>query len=243
MEHSLWKGNAMKSFAIVAAAATLLLSGCATTIRSDVTAFNDWPADLQDKAYVFAAPPANEDTLEYRSYQVLVRNELGKLGFHQAAEPAHAKLLVGMHFKTVDQPIRVLTATDPFWPGPYWGPGWGRYPYYRYGYRPFFYDPLFYGTMEMEESVRHQYERQLNITINSNTGHKLYDVTVHNVSRVQATPHVMPALVHSAFAGFPGQSGVPHQVEMKIDAKMDEDEAPAVKAPAPAARETAPAVK
>lgn len=241
MEHSLWKGNAMKSFAIVAAAATLLLSGCATTLRSDVTAFNDWPADLSNKAYAFTAPPPNEDTLEYRSYQVLVGNELGKLGFSQAADGAHAGLLVGMRFKTVDQPIRVLTASDPFWPGPYWGPGWGHYPYYRYGYRPFFYDPMFYGPMEMEESVRHQYERQLNITINSDTGRKLYDVTVHNVSRVQATPHVMPALVHSAFAGFPGQSGVPHQVEMKIDAKLMEEDAPAVKAPA--AKETAPAAK
>ncbi|MBA5687949.1 DUF4136 domain-containing protein [Rugamonas apoptosis] len=231
----------MKSFAIVAAAATLLLSGCATTIRSDVTAFNDWPADLHNKAYVFSAPPPNEDTLEYRSYQVLVSNELGKLGFKQAADGVHAGLLVGMRFKTVDQPIRVLMATDPFWPGPYWGPGWGRYPYHRYGYRPFFYDPMFYGPMEVEEGVRHQYERQLNITINSDTGRKLYDVTVHNVSRVQATPHVMPALVQSAFTGFPGQSGVPHQVELKIDAKMLEDEAPAV--PAAAQKEAPPAVK
>ncbi|HJU98959.1 MAG TPA: DUF4136 domain-containing protein [Burkholderiaceae bacterium] len=233
----------MKSFAIVAAGATLLLSGCATTIRSDVTAFNDWPADLGNKAYVFTAPPPTEDTLEYRSYQVLVRDELGKLGFSQATDGAHAGLLVGMRFKTVDQPIRVLTATDPFWPGPYWGPawgpGWGRYPYYRYGYRPFFYDPMFYGPLEVEEGVRHQYERQLNITINSDTGRKLYDVTVHNVSRVQATPRVMPALVHSAFAGFPGQSGVPHQVDVKIDAKMMDDDAPA--APAPAPKETVPA--
>jgi hypothetical protein len=44
----------------------------------------------------------------------------------------------------------------------------------------------------------------------------------------------MPALVHSAFAGFPGKSGVPHQVDVKIEAGAMDDEAPA--APAPAAK-------
>lgn len=232
MEYSLWKGNVMKHYAMLAAATAVLLSGCATTIHSDVTAFNDWPADLQDKSYVFTFPPPPEETLEYRSYQVLVSKELDKLGFHQAAQPAQAKLLVGMHFKTIDHPLRVLTATDPFWPGPYWGPGWGRYPYYRYGYRPFYHDPFFYGPLEVEERVQHQYERELNVTINTVTGRKLYDVTVHNTSRVQATPRVMPALVQSAFAGFPGKSGVPHQVDLKIDATADEPPTPAPAAPA-----------
>jgi hypothetical protein len=44
---------------------------------------------------------------------------------------------------------------------------------------------------------------------------------VQNTSTVQATPHVMPALVQSAFTGFPGQSGVPRRVEITIDPKMD----------------------
>ncbi|WP_335340191.1 hypothetical protein [Collimonas arenae] len=35
------------------AALMLLLGGCATVIRSDVTAFNEWPADLPNKSYVF----------------------------------------------------------------------------------------------------------------------------------------------------------------------------------------------
>ena len=39
----------MKYLAILATAAVMLLSGCATTIRSNVTAFNDWPTDLPDK--------------------------------------------------------------------------------------------------------------------------------------------------------------------------------------------------
>lgn len=212
----------MKRLAILSGAAALLLGGCATTLRSDVTAFNDWPSAPQDKSYVFEAPPAADDTLEYRSYLVLVGNEMAKLGLVQAADAHQAKLKVGMRFSTVDHPLRVLTATDPFWPGPYWGPGFGRYGYHRYGYRPYFHDPLRYGTVELEETVQHQYERQLQVTINTITGRKLFDVTVHNTSPVQATPHVMPALVQSAFAGFPGQSGVPHRIELKMEPKTGE---------------------
>jgi hypothetical protein len=214
----------MKYLAILATAAVMLLSGCATTIHSNVTAFNDWPADIQDKSYAFEAPQGADDTLEYRNYQVLVANELGKLGFHQVADNQQPKLLVGMKFFTVDHPVRVLQADDPF-AGSYWGPGFGRYQYgwgySRWAYRPFFYDPYRFGPMVVEERIKHQYQRQLRVTINNTSGAKLYDVTVQNTSGVQATPHVMPALVQSAFTGFPGQNGVPRNIDITIEPKTE----------------------
>jgi hypothetical protein len=212
----------MKHLAILATAAVMLLSGCATTISSNVTAFNAWPADVADKSYAFEAPQGADDTLEYRNYQVLVAKELGKLGFQQVQDNQQPKLLVGMKFFTVDHPVRVLQAEDPFM-GPYWGPGWGRYPYWgysRWAYRPFFYDPYrFGGPMYVEERIKHQYQRQLRVTINNVSGAKLYDVTVQNTSSVQATPYVMPALVQSAFTGFPGQNGVPRTIDITIEPK------------------------
>jgi hypothetical protein len=212
----------MKHLAILATAAVMLLGGCATTISSNVTAFNAWPADLADKSYAFEAPQGADDTLEYRSYQVLVAKELGKLGFQQVQDSQQPKLLVGMKFFTVDHPVRVLQADDPFM-GPYWGPGWGRYPYWgysRWAYRPFFYDPYRFGPpVFVEERIKHQYQRQLRVTINNINGAKLYDVTVQNTSSVQATPHVMPALVQSAFTGFPGQNGVPRTIDITLEPK------------------------
>jgi len=221
----------MKYLAMLATAAVMLLSGCATTIRSDVTAFNAWPADIQDKSYAFEAPQGADDTLEYRSYQVLVSNELGKLGFHQVVDSQQPKLLIGIKFSTIDHPVRVLEAEDPFM-GPYLGPGYGRYGwgYSRWGYRPFFYDPYRFGPMYVEERVKHEYQRQLRVTINSIDGRKLYDVTVQNTSRVQATPHVMPALVQSAFTGFPGVSGVPRKVDLTIEPKTETVQATPAKA-------------
>lgn len=215
--------SATRYLAILAAAMSLLLAGCATTIRSDVTAFHQWPAELQDKSYVFQAPPPPEDTLEYRSYLNLVRGELARLGFTEAAGAEAARLRVAMRFSTIDRPLRVLEAYDPFWAGPgYWPGRYGyRYGYpwgysRMYGFRPF-YDPFMYGPMDLRESVRHDYERQLQVAINTADGKKLFDVTVRNTSREAATPVVMPALVASAFAGFPGQSGVPRRVDLKVE--------------------------
>ena len=215
----------MKSLGLLVVAGSLLLGGCATTIRSDVTVFHQWPAELQDKTYVFDTPAPSEDTLEYRSYQGLVAGELSKLGFAQAGTPEQAKLRVDMAFSTIDRPTRVLQAYDPFWAsGPYWGPygGWGyrgfypgRYRYRYWAFRPY-YDPWMYGPTEYREVIRHNYERKLNVSIADNTGKKLYDVTVQNTSRKQSTPAVMPLLVQSAFSGFPGENGKQKQVDLEL---------------------------
>lgn len=209
----------LKYLAIMAAAMSLLLTGCATTIRSDVTAFHQWPAELQDKSYAFLAPPPAEDTLEYSNYLNLVRGELARLGFREAPSADSAKLRVAMRFSTVDRPERVIESMDPFWTGRGYWPGRYGYPwaYHRwYGFRPY-YDPFMYGPVDLRETIRHSYERQLQVSINMADGKKLFDVTVQNTSRKAATPTVMPALVASAFAGFPGQNGVPHRIDLKVE--------------------------
>ncbi|MET3132559.1 hypothetical protein AAKU55_002833 [Oxalobacteraceae bacterium GrIS 1.11] len=202
----------MRYLAILAM--SLLLAACATTIRSDVTAFNQWPVELRDKTYAFEAPPAPDDTLEYRSYLNLVRAELGKLGLSEATSGAGLK--VAMQFSSTDRPVRFIEPVDPFWNAPGYWPG--RYPspfHHWYGYRPF-YDPFMLGPVNLRESVRHDYERQLRLTINGADGRKLFDVTVQNTSLEAATALIMPALVVSAFADFPGPNGVPRRVKLRL---------------------------
>src|SRR5450830_846676 len=113
----------MRYLAILMTALTVMLTGCATTISSDVTAFHEWPASLQDKSYVFVTPSPENDTLEYRNYQNLVRAELAKQGFGEASGPDSANLRVSMGFSTTDFPERVLQAADPFFYGPGYWPG------------------------------------------------------------------------------------------------------------------------
>ena len=206
------------------AALVLLLGGCATTIRSDVTTFHQWPGELADKTYVLEAPAPQDETLELRSYQNLVRGELARLGFQDAGSGATPALKVAMRFMTTDIPVRVYQPVYSHFDY-YWMPrsaymmrpfhhrrGYG---YWRGHYSPF-YDPFWYGTPAFQETIVHNYRRQLQVAIkDGRDGKRLFDVTVHNMSRQMSTPQVMPALVHSAFLGFPGVSGVARRVELK----------------------------
>jgi hypothetical protein len=202
--------------AVSMALTALLLGGCATTIRSDVTTFHQWPAQIQDKSYVFEAPPSFDNTLEYQSYQNLVRGQLAQLGFREA-DSAAAALKVAMRFTTTDVPVRVIEPVAPMFQG---------YSYYRYGPRfgprgrwagwhhPF-YDPFWSPFPAYQVSVEHQFRRELQVSIKDAAGKRLFDATVHNLSRELSTPAVMPALVHSAFAGFPGPNGAVRRVELQ----------------------------
>jgi hypothetical protein len=206
----------MKPIVLTAVAAlALLLGGCATTIRSDVTTFHQWPADLPSKTYVFEAPPPQEDTLELHSYENLVRAQLGKLGFQEVASAPALK--VSMRFTTADVPFRVIQAIDPFfYPSARFG---FMGPYHRRGYwgggfySPF-YDPFWGPQYEVVE--RHAYQREVHVTIKSaGDGRRLFDVTVHNQSSERSTPAMMPALVQSAFEGFPGPNGAARRIELR----------------------------
>ena len=200
-----------------AAALTLLLGGCATTVRSDVTTFQQWPAQMQDKSYAFTAPSQQEDTLELRAYQNLVRGQLTKLGFNEA--PGAPALHVSMRFMTTEIPVQVI---EPAFTGFY--PYGGRYGFYgprRFGGyygSPFFGGgPYFggYGMPAYDVYEEHRYQRQLQILIATKAGQPLFDVTVRNTSRAESTPALMPALVQSAFEGFPGPNGVARRIELK----------------------------
>lgn len=214
----------MKRLMIAAVAAfAMLLGGCAATIRSDVTTFHQWPAQIADKSYVFEAPPAQDNTLEYQSYQNLVRAELARLGFRDAAG-GQAALTVSMRFTTTDVPVRVVEPVSPFI-HPAWGPAWGpRYAYrghrraYWGGWYSPFYDPFWSPVYQV--SIEHQYRRELQIGIKqASDGRRLFDVTVLNTNRQLSTPAVMPALVRSAFEGFPGPSGGARRIEVTLNEK------------------------
>ena len=214
----------MKRFVMTTCAAlTLLLGGCASTIRSDVTTFHQWPAEVPDKTYVFEAPPAQDDTLELRSYQNLVRGELTRLGFRDAGAAGTPALKVSMRFTTTDIPVRVLEPLHPYFYMPA-GARYAMFPYrsayiggrrYWGGWHSPFYDPFWMDVPAYEQRIEHRYKRELQVAIKSAAGQRLFDVTVHNTSREMSTPEMMPALVQSAFAGFPGVSGTARRVELK----------------------------
>ena len=208
----------MKRTMILAVASlTLLLGGCATTIRSDVTTFHQWPAQIADKSYAFDTPPAQDNTLELQSYQNLVRGQMTRLGFHEA--PPAPALKVSMRFSTIDVPTQVVypSYAPTYAYGPRFGYlGWRRRFWGGGGWYSPFYDPFWGPVPRYDVEEEHRYHRQLQISISSATDSKrLFDVTVRNVSKTMSTPAVMPALVQSAFEGFPGPNGGARVIELK----------------------------
>ena len=206
--------------AVTMALSALLLGGCATTIRSDVTTFHQWPAQIQDKSYVFEAPPSFDNTLEYQSYQNLVRGQLAQLGFREANMGTPA-LKVAMRFTTTEVPVRVVQPVSPMFDDPFYyryGPRFGPRGRFAGRYSPFyspFYDPFWNPFPAYQVSIETMYRRELQVSIKDRSDKRLFDVTVHNMSNDPSTPALMPALVHSAFAGFPGPSGTLRRVELQ----------------------------
>ena len=194
---------------------SLLLSGCASFIRNDVVAFHEWPTDLQNKTYIFDRKSDKENDLEYRSYENLVRNELGRLGFAEAQDPRGANLKVVVNYRIDVRDVRTVQPVfvDPYWPYyPYYGPGWR-------GYHSPYYDPFWYpGPVTQYRDVYYQlFQRQLNVVImRSIDGKKLYDVKVNSDGTYGSLAFAMPYMVHSAFSDFPGPNGVPRHIQLEI---------------------------
>lgn len=135
-----------------------LLTGCASTIRSDVIAFHEWPAELPDRSFTFARTPEQAASLEYRTYEDQVRNELSRLGFIPDADHKGAALTVALAYGVrMVQVVVTEPAYDPFWYGPGFYPGWG-WRRGRYPYDPFWGQPL-------RQTAYPVYSRSLHIII------------------------------------------------------------------------------
>ncbi|HEY0845237.1 MAG TPA: DUF4136 domain-containing protein [Noviherbaspirillum sp.] len=208
----------MKSWVIAfILAASTVLTGCGTFIKSDVTSFHDWPSELADKSFVFERTKEQNDSLEYLNYENLVRDELQRLGFVQAPANTKPALKVSISYSINGRDVREVypVVLNPY---PYWyGPAWRGY----YGpYHGPFYDPFWFGPPIVETRVS-QYQlftRRLHIAISRmSDGKKLWEATVVSEGSNGNLAAVMPYMVRSAFADFPGKSGVPRQIELKMD--------------------------
>ena len=205
-------------FRLATVSLMLLLVGCAsTTIRSDVTVFHEWPAELRDKVFVFERNREQDSNLEYRNYENLVRGELLRLGFVEASAAQAPKLKVTLTYSIKVRDVRVIEATmpDPFWyAAPLSTHRWRGRGYYGPYYDPFW--PVAPTTAYVESSYQ-VYSRQVKIGIaQMSSGKKLYDVTVNSEGTDSSLATVMPYMVRSGFSDFPGQSGMSRTISLKM---------------------------
>jgi hypothetical protein len=202
----------------------ILLTGCATTIQSEVTAFHEWPDELRNKSFVFERTSEQQNNLEHRAYENLVRAELLRLGLVESANPQAAGLKVALNYNIDVRDVRVVEPVllSPWYGSPFYGygygPRWHGHGYYSPFYGPY-HSPFWYAPpIVQQRETRYQLaNRQLKIVISrAEDSRKLYDVTVSSEGTNTSLAAVMPYMVRSAFADFPGKSGVPRRIELKM---------------------------
>lgn len=212
-------------FSAIVVMLCLVLTGCATTIQSEVTAFHEWPAELRNNSFVFERTAQQENNLEHRAYEKLVRDELLRLGLTEAADLQSAGLKVAMNYSINVRDVRVVqpVIVDSWYGSPFYGPRWYGHGYYSPYYGPFyspFYSPFWYAPpiVQQRETQYQLADRQLRIVISRVAdSRKLYDVTVRSEGTNTSLAAVMPYMVRSAFVDFPGKSGVPRRIELKME--------------------------
>lgn len=198
----------MRLIASCGLAATVLLTGCASYVATNVTAFQNWSGHDTDRTYTFKRSADQQNNLEQATYESLVDNELSTYGFKQV-DQQHAHYAVSLfydirnHSTMVAQPV----IYGPPWRGGWYGGWYGPMP--LYGPSAVIYDtepyPIFVKTL----SIR--------IADLSRNGLQVYNVTASNSGPDGSLLTAMPYLVRSALFNFPMPNGTATQVNLPED--------------------------
>ncbi len=210
-----------KLLLVCVAALPLLLSGCAATIRSEVTAFHQWPANAGGRSFAFTHNGSEAQDLERQNHENLVRLQLLKLGLRDAAPGQPAQLAVRVDYSINARDVRVIETVliDPWFGGPWYGPGFYR-PYWAWpGYGHPAYGPMWPAMPVAQQQERRftAFDRQLKVKIiDAASQQAWYDVTVRSSGEKGNLVEVMPYLSEAAFRDFPGPNGKPRVIDIKM---------------------------
>lgn len=185
------------------------LAGCATTpsVSARVTSFQRWPADAVGQRYRFvAAEPAQNNNLEYQSFQDTLRSGLGTTGLVEAKAGESARFDVLFKYGVSQTQVMVRQPYDPYFYGGY-GPGF-------YGSRGYWGGWGGYWGPGWIDVPTVAYRNALTIEIHdaAHGGAEVYRATAYNVSGGNNMLRVLPYLVRAIFDDFPGNNGSEREV-------------------------------
>ncbi len=196
------------------------LGACASgpqLIHTEVTTYNDWSSLPAEKSYVFSRTLEFQNSLELRSYEDMVRDELTLQGFRLATDQNRAQLTVTLRpsISTTQVRVRDPWPVDPFW-RPFGG-GW----YGRGGFG--WYDPYWSFPSAYSDNDFDVYHRRLELDIDSKTaaGRRYYEGRVESTGQSGSLPAVMPYLIRALFTDFPGNSGQTRRIDVPVSAPVD----------------------
>jgi hypothetical protein len=202
-------------------AAILFLSGCASTITSQVTTFHEWPADLKEKSFAIETMPGQENDPEFKVYAAMLGERLQSLGFNNNQDLNSAELKVVMEYGTLVSEIQLPMSLwsprfDPFWQIHFSRLNRRSAFYYPY-YSPYYFGRTTSYYMMVDFAVTRYFLHQLAVSISDRkSGKTLANI---KVSTEQLSPRIskqMPYLLDSAFMKFPGESGNTSEIILPV---------------------------
>jgi Domain of unknown function (DUF4136) len=204
----------MKHFLSVFLTAVLLaLGGCATTLQSDVTSFQRWPANTAGSTYSFKRFGNQETSLEHKTYEDLARAELNQLGLKESAAGAKGRFEVSLDYgvnTAVQRSREPVYANRNYWHPSHYHPTLGWRPGY-WAADPWGPQVVGYRTVSRDVSTR-----RLRVDISEGAS-KVFEASATSNGSNATLTVTMPYLIRSVFDGFPGTNGQSRQVEFDVD--------------------------
>ena len=200
--------------ALFALALLAVLAGCAIGpqyVRTEVTSYNEWSTLPADRTYTFARTLELRSSLELKTFEEIVRDELAIQGFRLVPDPAQAALIVTLKPSVTGTRVRVR---DPWPVDPFWSP-YGFYGRRGFGWYDRYGSP-FYDFNDFTVDVFH---RRLEMDIDSRTtvGKRYYEGRVETSSQAESMKAVIPYMVRALFTDFPGNNGQTRRVDIPVD--------------------------
>jgi len=215
---------------VLALVAVTLLSGCASTLRSDISAFHRLGQAeglaTQDSAPRFAVVAVDSEqaqSLEFQSYAALVSEQLRARRWVEV--PLNeASLRVSFRYGSgTAQSVVIGDAFSGFY-GSYgvWSrtrPGFPRGAAVGMGF------PIGAFPRDLPHDVRVIYLRELSLRVEraavggnspSPLPERVYEATVRSQGNSSSMASVMPAMIRGLFVDFPGPSGIERSVEVPL---------------------------
>ncbi len=203
---------------------SLWLTGCASTLRSEISSFQRWPADAAGSTFSFKRMGSQTNSLEHASYEDLVRKEMRQLGLKEVvADNANTTPKKTSRFEvSLDYGIhsRIEKAQEPIWNDGY--SLWHQpYLHPQLGWQPGFWSQQFinpvvvgYRTVNYRINTR---KLRLDIT---EAGAKVFEASATSEGSNSALSVAMSYLVRSIFDGFPGTNGQVRTVEFDTETQQ-----------------------
>ncbi|MFQ3594673.1 MAG: DUF4136 domain-containing protein [Sphingomonadaceae bacterium] len=195
----------------------LVLSGCASPFRAQVSRFQVLPPPSGETFAIVPADERNLGGLEFRVYAQAVQQAMERQGYRLASDPAAAQLVVRMGYG-VGAPRERVDTRPGAWGA--WGPGWGGWGWggWAWGGRGWYgrpwgwYDPWWgwggWGGWGGEVYSYTVYPSFLELTISrAADGVPLFEGRAQSTTRNNDLTFLVPRLVEALFTGFPGNSG------------------------------------